>query len=708
MRSCTHLPPVLLLLLIVLLAMPAAARANNDDNQDEPLETARVARVSLLRGEVDLCRAGNNQWESASPNLPLVEGDTIATGPDARFEIQIDDLTFVRVGPDSVLRLATLRDGGVALSLTVGVVTASLAGFDHEREFFEIDGPQMTVAAERGGSYRLDAGSDGRVGVTVRGGGRARIYSETSGFTLRDGRRAELIAAGDEAGDWDLLVAPPFDEWDQWTDERERRVLELARNNSHREAYHDPNVWATDELDAYGDWINTEDYDWVWRPRPTVINSYPDWAPYRYGRWRWCPPYGWTWVADEPWGWAPYHYGRWVYYRDSWCWVPRARRQGPSRWRPALVVFVNMEISRRRHIAWYPLPDGQRDPRLNRWPAARPDNPASLGPYELADRRRVDPVYQRAVSALPERDFGAAGARAISASTDIAQRVIAAEPMRGRLSIRPTTVAGTARAPGAQRLPRNLLERPTGATIRRAGAPLDEELRRMRIFNSRAPRRATLSGGASGTSNDPSTGAVQREARPPARRRPIEAFQPPDARSMSPGRRPEQTARPIPPNGPHEEQRPATNEKPAPAAAPPVPDKAQIQPSTGNQPPTGKSWRRFEQREASNGDARRPRTEQMPEGRSLRDNWPHSPAVSERPRPRQERPASPPPAEPSPRREASLRERPPQRTEPTPRAEQPRKPTAPPRRAEPPPERPAPARNHENRPPRINPRQKEL
>ena len=45
---------------------------------------------------------------------------------------------------------------------------------------------------------------DGRVRLTVRDGGSARIYSDTSGFALRDGRSAELLVVGETAGDWEF------------------------------------------------------------------------------------------------------------------------------------------------------------------------------------------------------------------------------------------------------------------------------------------------------------------------------------------------------------------------------------------------------------------------------------------------------------------------------------------------------------------------
>ena len=42
------------------------------------------------------------------------------------------------------------------------------------------------------------------------------------------------------------------------------------------------------------------EYGNVWQPSMSYVSS--DWAPYRYGRWIWVTPWGWTWVDDSPWG----------------------------------------------------------------------------------------------------------------------------------------------------------------------------------------------------------------------------------------------------------------------------------------------------------------------------------------------------------------------------------------------------------------------
>jgi hypothetical protein len=546
MRSRLSAPTALLFLLSTLFLFTSAARAADDtsNDEDEYEEHARVLRVSLLKGEVSLKRAGEDEWEDARLNAPLVEGDVLATGRDSRLEIQADARNFVRVGPDSVIRIVTLRDEGIALSLSEGTATFRLAHFDKAKEYFELDAPGTTVAAERVGQYRVDVGRDGAVSVTVRADGRARIYSQNAGFVLRNDRTARLAPDGSGESDWEFTAAAGFDEWDSWNDERERYLAERLKFEG-RERYYDSDVYGAEELDAYGDWAYTKDYGYVWRPHTTVVNVYEDWAPYRYGRWVWCAPYGWTWVADEPWGWAPYHYGRWVYVNDQWCWAPRGYgyRYRRAWWRPALVAFVTLDFGRERHVCWYPLTYGQRDPRGRHW-SRNADRLSPLGGRDLEHLRRQNPQLLRAVSTVPAREFGDRALRARPAAGDLAARALTSEPVRGQLPIaradslreRPRAGSGAAgeRRAGANGrdtltinrptpvMPsRAVADRPTGAGARTPGVPLEGELRRTRVFNSREPRTPSApdasaggnspgTGSAGGAGADTSTGAVER------------------------------------------------------------------------------------------------------------------------------------------------------------------------------------------------------
>src|SRR6185295_19715443 len=81
---------ILSLLLVFLTTTIVARAADDDDDGDEYDVKARVVRISLISGEVNLKRNGNTDWEHARLNFPLVEGDTVATDRDSRLEIQID------------------------------------------------------------------------------------------------------------------------------------------------------------------------------------------------------------------------------------------------------------------------------------------------------------------------------------------------------------------------------------------------------------------------------------------------------------------------------------------------------------------------------------------------------------------------------------------------------------------------------------------
>jgi hypothetical protein len=66
-----------LFLLVLLCLITPAARAF-DDEADEYDVNARVVRISLISGEVNLKRKGHTDWERVRLNYPLVEGDTVA------------------------------------------------------------------------------------------------------------------------------------------------------------------------------------------------------------------------------------------------------------------------------------------------------------------------------------------------------------------------------------------------------------------------------------------------------------------------------------------------------------------------------------------------------------------------------------------------------------------------------------------------------
>jgi hypothetical protein len=613
---------LLLSLLLLLFSITVTARAADDDEDDYDVK-ARVVRISLIYGDVNLKRNGNQDWEPVRLNYPVVEGDTLTTAKDSRLEIQIDARNFVRLAPGSVLRIVTLRDEGIALSLVEGTATIRLAKFDRGREYFEIDAPKTTLAAEKTGLYRIDVPGEGRVRLTVRDGGSARIYSDTSGFALRDGRSAELVSTGDNAGDWEFLAAATRDAIDEWVDDRERY---LARRLKYDVKYYDEYVWGAEDLDAYGDWNYTDDFGWIWRPRSTVISAYHDWAPYRYGHWTWCPPYGWTWVGYEPWGWAPYHYGRWVYHNDYWAWVPRSQfHKKRSWWRPALVAFVGFNISFGDNICWYPLSYYQRDPHSRHY---RHNN-------RRYDRRDGDgnnrPRYDgnktwRGVTRVPRRDFGNDNRPGQRVDEQVARRVLDSEPQRGgdlpRGGYVRNAPGDSDRGPGRSGRISPVIhipDRATGATERAPGVSLDEDLRRSRVFRGRDPRPTPRTEPTT-TTPATTTTPVTTETRPTG------AVARPEPRTD----RPDRVVGPRLPDNVEKRRRGQEGIEDTPRATP--------EPRADQPAPSGERPRRETQPEPVRSQPRlEPRTEPRSEPRSEpRESRPEPRSESPRPAPRSE------------------------------------------------------------------------
>ena len=527
-------------LLIIILVFSAAANFAAPNDDDIPEITARVARVSFIKGEAQIRRAGYDEWEKVTKNLPVVEGDEIATSAYTLLEIQFDTYKYLRLTDNTFLTITTLRDGGIALSVPQGSVSMRVFEFDKDREFVEIDAPQTTVAVQQKGTYRVDAGDENYrlVHVKVTDGGEARVYSKDAGFALHDGRTARIFTEGEYADEWDLDAASRnMDQFDTWASERDEVIAELLRKADY-DKYYDRDIYGAEDLNFNGEWIYTSDYGYVWRPYQNAINQYDDWSPYRYGQWRWVPPYGWTWINDEAWGWATYHHGRWVYYNGSWYWTPRSSRQSSRNWwRPALVVVASIG----RNICWYPLPysysyynynyyfynsgDRHRRDRSPRDNSGGNGNPTPTPTPAAVTRGRVflandgsnkfRGLPPNSVVAVDQSDFGRGKTKFRTAPLDVAKQTL----LKKGDQINDTPILpvykdlnGDVSRDIIVQNPRNpKFDRQVkiGASVRKTGDSVDEQLRQKQVYGNRQPILQPNNNGDDNNSGR-RTGAVKR------------------------------------------------------------------------------------------------------------------------------------------------------------------------------------------------------
>ncbi|MDE2155029.1 MAG: hypothetical protein KGJ32_03930 [Xanthomonadaceae bacterium] len=335
------------MLLCTSAGMVQAQYAANDSAADPP---SRVARLSYMEGDLGFLPAGARDWSDASINRPLTTGDRLSSGRDSRAELELGGGT-LRIAGRTDFGLLDLNDQIVQVELTQGTLSLTVRHLDGNQSY-EIDTPTVALVVDQPGTFRVDAGDDGRGTRITAFDGDATVYGENSAqFGIHPGRSYRFddsslasVTISDISGE---------DAFDAWSRERDSRYAQSTTRQ-----YVSDDVIGYQDLDRYGDWQTTSDYGAVWFPS----DEDSDWAPYRDGHWAYIAPWGWTWVDDAPWGFAPYHYGRWVYLHGDWGWVPGPIVMRPV-YAPALVAFVGgggwsvgIGIG---PVGWFPLGPGE-------------------------------------------------------------------------------------------------------------------------------------------------------------------------------------------------------------------------------------------------------------------------------------------------------------------------------------------------------------
>jgi hypothetical protein len=337
---------LLALLILLLSALSAPTFAEGDD------PPGRAARLSYTRGSVSLQPSGESQWSQTTLNYTLTTGDRLYADQNSRAELEVGPFA-VRISQSTDLTLANLNDQTMQLGLGQGSIRLSVYELPSGNAV-EIDTPNGALIALGPGSYRVDVDPNNGTRVSVDRGS-LQISGGGVDQTLQAGQAVELT--GTDPIQVSSIPLPGPDDFDEWSRSRDRRIEEFRSRQ-----YVNPYTPGAADLDAYGRWDTVPDYGPVWYPSGVAVG----WVPYRFGRWAWVEPWGWTWVENEPWGFCPFHYGRWAFIGSAWGWVPGPVAVVPV-YAPALVAFVGgsgfsfgFSIGGISTAAWFPL--GPREP----------------------------------------------------------------------------------------------------------------------------------------------------------------------------------------------------------------------------------------------------------------------------------------------------------------------------------------------------------
>jgi len=316
----------------------------------------RVARISVMQGDVSLEPAGAQGFAQAELNYPLTLGDRVYVDLQGLAELETAGLA-VRMANGADVTLTSLTDQVAQFGLAQGSIrisTRDLTAPDGSTGVVEIDTPNGTIVVQAAGDVRVDSYPQNNTTVVTVNSGQVEVTG--AGLTQVLDAKESVQLSGTNPVTVQFVGLLPPDALDQFDVAREGMYQSTIAS---ADEYVSPDMIGAEDLEGYGTWTSDASYGAVWYPTGVAVG----WTPYHNGHWVYIAPWGWTWVEAEPWGFAPFHYGRWGFFGGRWGWVPGPPPgifQHPVRpyYSPALVAFVGggpgLGVT-----AWFPLGPGE-------------------------------------------------------------------------------------------------------------------------------------------------------------------------------------------------------------------------------------------------------------------------------------------------------------------------------------------------------------
>ena len=416
---------------------------------DEPA-SARIGRLNAVSGAVQY-RSPAGGWSIALVNEPVAAGVAVRSPRGGTVELRVGD---DRLALDSASEVQILRldSDAVQVALPQGHMFLHLAA-ESLTKSVEVDLPGGGVWLAAPGDYDIVAG-DAHDAASVR------VF-------------AGRAAPGGGLPDGAIVASAPDTFYAAWRGESD---------NTDDTAHLPLGITGGEMLAASGDWASNSTYGDVWYPKDLPV----DWMPYRYGSWRYLPPWGWTWIDAAAWGFAPSHYGGWVRLDGRWAWAPGSSKK-ESGYIPAAVGFLGtagIGLSRPGNdgaaVGWFPLapgetPDDPDDPYLNRRAASvvpravfAAGKPVQAALLDMPEWRLNDaPVILGALNIPPVGDGGTAFVAAASPEPVVPERVAVVTPVEKPAAL--LTLQARSKPPVIARI-HNILMHAAGRKVPRAAS----------------------------------------------------------------------------------------------------------------------------------------------------------------------------------------------------------------------------------------------
>jgi Family of unknown function (DUF6600)/FecR protein len=293
---------VLAFLFGLLLSLPVFADSN-----------VRIVRLSYIEGGVHIDR-NTGQFEKAMVNLPITEGAKLRTDADGRAEVELEDGSSVRLGPNTAVQFPqlSLRDSGVkasVLDVQNGTAYIDFAGTKGNELTVKFGDQRIDLA--QAAHLRIVSGQQGQAVAVFKGN--IKVESSSGTVQVKKNQTASLDASANPLVVAKEIEPEPLDSWDKEQSQYQQRYANGSYGN------YSPYRYGTSDLAYYGTFFSAPGYGMLWQPY--FIGA--GWDPFMDGAWASTPGLGFGWVSAYPWGWVPYHYGAWVFLPGyGWAWQP--------------------------------------------------------------------------------------------------------------------------------------------------------------------------------------------------------------------------------------------------------------------------------------------------------------------------------------------------------------------------------------------------
>lgn len=227
-RRIVHLGSLLGLVLALMAAQSARAQqAQQDDDQAYPpssqtqqtqdMQTqdagsdatavspsadppSRVARLSLLQGNVSVEPASVNEFSPAELNYPLTSGDRLWADNGAEAELEAGQLA-VRLGAATDLTVTAMTDTLAQFGLGQGSVHLRTFALD-QGTTTELDTPNVAVTMLQPGDVRVDVDPNSNTTIVTLLSGEAEVDGNGLQQTLEPGQRVRLAGTDPVSAQW--------------------------------------------------------------------------------------------------------------------------------------------------------------------------------------------------------------------------------------------------------------------------------------------------------------------------------------------------------------------------------------------------------------------------------------------------------------------------------------------------------------------------